>query len=153
MSDQEDLNEFNEPSASNSRGLSAEGKKKLNNAKIALFVVGGLTIVVNLIMVNTMPEYKGLPFLWKYADVGFWFIFIGLGFLVNKYPYYSILAGLIAYIVINVLSAVIDPTSIAKGVIMKVIIVMTLVKGLKEAKDVKEEIDRGDLLDQGLSDL
>lgn len=135
--------------------LSEDGKKKLRNAKIALFVVGGLTCVVSIIFMSISPEdYSWLPFYLRYLDIFVGIVFIGLGFLVNKSPYNAILSGLILYCLSILVTALDDPTNVARGIIFKILIIATLVKGLREAKDVQKEItNRDDLLDQGLNDL
>jgi hypothetical protein len=66
-----------------------------------------------------------------FAAVGL--VFIGLGVFVNKAPVVCTAIGLVLYIAGWAITAVLDPTMIAKGIILKIIIIVALVKALQAA--------------------
>lgn len=57
--------------------------------------------------------------------------FVVLGFLVYRFPVGAPLTGLILYGLDQISGAVMDPSSIAKGVIIKIIIVACLIRAVK----------------------
>ena len=84
-----------------------------------------------------------------YIDGGIGALFIGLFFWSKEKPEAAFLTGLIVYILILLLMAVVEPTSIIKGIIMKIIIIATLVSGLRAVKKIPKKIESNDdLLDE-----
>ena len=115
------------------RALFQHGIKK---ARTALFVAGGLMFVVDMVMlliqraqVNTAYFYGVVAF-----DTLILGVFIGLGLWTKRKPYSAILAGLLLFCAIQLLAMVFDPTNIYKGLIVKVVVIITLVSGLKKAR-------------------
>jgi Ca2+/Na+ antiporter len=105
----------------------------IKKARTALFVVAGLTLVAELIAVNSSP-YPLTPLVIGIIaiEVG---IFIGLAFWTKSKPYTAILIGLIAYIALWILSIVINGTENAiRGILFKIIIIVYLIQALKPAK-------------------
>lgn len=118
--------------------MQEEVNKALRLARNSLFVVGGILIVVNLFQVTVgSTDYTGVPFYYLYLDIFIGLIFLGLGYAAFKYPLPSLLIGLLLYVGIIVLNLVIDPSSMASGVIMKIAITYYLIKGVKNAKDAE----------------
>lgn len=131
-----------------------EISKTLRQARNSLFVVGGIIIVFNIIQSNINSlEYEGLPFYLLYLDVFIGLVFVGLGFATYKFPFPALLTGLILYVGLILLNAYWDPSSIASGIIMKVIIIVYLVKGLKNAKEVEtKRANFTDILDDSVAE-
>ncbi|BBO31727.1 hypothetical protein [Lacipirellula parvula] len=73
--------------------------------------------------------------LWSLTGV----VFIGLGIAVYKYPVPATVAGLVLYIGCFAVGVMLDPASIAKGIIIKVIIVAGLFKAMKAAIESEKE--------------
>ncbi len=67
-------------------------------------------------------------------------VFIVLGALVYKFPVPCTVAGLVLYILSALVFAVLDPTSIVRGVIIKVIIVVGLFKSMQSAFAYQAEL-------------
>jgi len=65
-------------------------------------------------------------------------IFVALGFWANKNPYPAVLSGLLLFILIMILFALINPISIVAGLIWKIIIIVAMVYGLQAAKKAKD---------------
>lgn len=119
--------------------FSMEGyDKHIRQARNAIFIAAAVLLLNVIILAATVPpEYE---LLW--LDLIIWgtFIagFVALGFWTKKKPYYAILGALILYAIFIVLNAVLDITSLYKGIILKVVVVVFLIKGLKDAKEAQE---------------
>jgi hypothetical protein len=134
---------------------SARGKQ-LNTARWILIVVGVLTVAVNTGMVflsekNVQNEVRQLQkqglqvdqaevqkvltfnriFLGSLAVLGI--VFIVLGIFVYQAPVPCTVAGLSLYVIANVVAGIINPLSIASGIIIKVLIIAGLFKGVQSA--------------------
>jgi hypothetical protein len=57
-------------------------------------------------------------------------IFIGFGFLAYKKPFISILIPLFLLILLHMLAAIVDPGTIFKGIVLKIVFISGLVFGL-----------------------
>jgi len=123
----------------------SEYKKSIRNAGIALLVVGILQVLIGLYEAfGPMKLMLGL-----YIDGGIGALFIGLFFWSKEKPETAFLTGLIVYILIMILMITIEPVSIFKGIIMKIIIIATLVSGMRAIKKVPKKIKSNDeLLDE-----
>jgi hypothetical protein len=122
-----------------------EREKNVRYGRNALLVVGILQVLVGLY------EWQGpLGMIEAFMiDGGIGAAFIALYFYSKKEPVQSLTIGLIIYVAIMVLMAVLDPTSIFSGIIMKAIVISVLVSGLKSAKKLpKPKVTDDDLLDQ-----
>jgi hypothetical protein len=57
-------------------------------------------------------------------------MFLGLAFWAKRNPLPAAIVGLVLYITVHLLDALADPTAIARGVLIKVIIVVVLVRAI-----------------------
>lgn len=128
--------------------LPEDVKKGLNGAKWAMIIVGVLTLVVNIfLMVNAAEEMKqvvqqeGLD-----GDLGMFttilrvfygiaaflgIVYIILGLLVYRFPLFAPLTGLILYIGSVALFGFLEPTSLMRGIILKIFVVVALFNAVK----------------------
>lgn len=114
-------------------------KKKVNRSAVVLFIIGALNTLMGMLIAEDDIT------LIVYIIIGA--IFIGIGFWVYKAPLPAALTGLIFYITLIVLSAILDPMSLVKGILWKVLIVSSLIYSISNAKLVKKmeeelEVDR-----------
>jgi hypothetical protein len=65
-------------------------------------------------------------------------IFVALALWTKKKPYTAILLALIIYCLLILIYAISEPSSIAKGIILKVIIIVYLGRGLNNAKEAQQ---------------
>ena len=119
--------------------FSLEGyDKHIRQARNAIFAAAGILLLSVIIMVGTAPA--GYDYLM--VDVAIWgaFIvaFVVLAFWTKKKPYTAIICALVLYIILIILNAIIDPTSIIKGIIFKIFVFGALFKGLKDAKEAQQ---------------
>jgi hypothetical protein len=80
------------------------------------------------------------------------FVFIVLGVVVYKAPVACTVTGLILYVAANAIFAVFDPVSLLRGIIVKVIIVVGMVKSIQAAMayehEAREEREAGKALEE-----
>ncbi len=135
-------NETNEPkqeSIFTENEFSMEGyDKHIRQARNAIFWVAGILLLNLVILIATLPE--SYEYVW--LDIAIWGVFIlgfvFLGFYCKNKPYYAIIGALVLYGLFILLNAYIDVSTIYKGIIFKVIVIVFLIKGLKDAKEAQE---------------
>ena len=112
--------------------------KHIKQARNAIFAVAIIITISVLILAFNNSMYN--EYLW--ADLLIYGIFIVgfvlLGFWTKKKPYYAIVAALVLYAVFIALNAILDITTLYKGIIVKIIIIVLLIKGINDAKEAQE---------------
>jgi hypothetical protein len=128
------LNPPAEESIFSEEEFSMEGyDKHIRNARILLFVIGGLSLLALMYVLPLDGSFQKLFMLiWTLAFAG---AFVALGFWTKKKPYTALLVALILFLAIQVLSVIGDPASIMQGWIFKIIIVVMLINGLRNARE------------------
>lgn len=113
-----------------------DAEKKIKSVKTMLYILAGLNVVIGLFFVFGSNAYL------NFADgIGFLIaglVFIGCAIWVNKQPLMGVLAAFGFYLFIQVLGAIVDPTTIFKGIILKIIIIGVFIKGVNSARDAKK---------------
>lgn len=104
-----------------------ERDKLVGNARIILFVVAILNVVPYLL--NGKPAVIAI-------GVVISALFAGMGVWAKYRPFPAILTAFILFILLNVLSAIRDPASIASGILMKVITISGLLYALRSMQRV-----------------
>jgi len=114
--------------------FSMEGyDKHIRNARILLFVIAGLSLLALMYVLPLDGSFEKIFMLvWVLAFAG---AFVALGFWTKKKPYTALLVALILFIAIQVLSAIGDPASLLQGWVFKIIIIVMLINGLRNAKE------------------
>jgi chromate transport protein ChrA len=119
-------------------------ESKVKEAKYVLWGIGGINIVAGIIFI--------IIGLGKYEEEmiegiisGVFSLIIGIVFIIlavlankNRNEYKSIRTGLIVYGALILINALVEPSSIFSGIILKVIIIGGLIKGLSSAKEADE---------------
>jgi hypothetical protein len=114
--------------------FSMEGyDKHIRNARIILFILAGIFL---LGIFSVMPfDDNPLKLVMAGIMVLFAAAYIALAFWTKKKPYTAILIALILYISLQVLSFLLQPASIFQGWILKIIVILLLLLGLRNAKE------------------
>lgn len=115
-------------------------KKSINKARNILFILAGLNLVAGLLM-GVLIQTDIAMLISSVILAG---IYLGLGLWSRTKPFPAIITGLIVYITIIVISAMIEPMSIVSGIIWKVIIISGFIygyKGAKEGEEIKEQME------------
>jgi hypothetical protein len=112
--------------------------KHIRQARNAIFTAA-IILLINLVVLGftVSDDYQ---YFW--IDMIIWGLFIlgfvGLGLWTKKKPYYAIIGALILYSAFIILNAVLDISTLWKGIILKIVIIVLLVKGLSDAKNAQE---------------
>ena len=116
--------------------------KHIRNARNMLFIVAGVECI-GFFSVGDQPEPA------RSITIGILLfvvlVFVGLAFWTKKKPFAALLTALILYGSLLLLDAVFDPSTIYKGLLLKIAIIVSLVTGLrnaKEAQDLKKAFGR-----------
>src|SRR5262245_4786464 len=100
-------------------------EKKVRKARNALFVVGALSLVANLILLGLDDQLSGFPLVFALMISA---VFIGLGFLTKKQPFTSIIIGLAIYVGLWILDMIVGGSEyITKGLFLRIAIIYFLV--------------------------
>ncbi len=112
----------------------------VGKARKALFFVGAMMFAADLIMLWSQRSQQDDVYLYSIlgADVIILAVFVGLGIWTRRKPYTAILTGLIFFCVIQILAMIGDPTNIYKGLLVKGIVIVTLISGLKKARALQQ---------------
>ena len=110
--------------------------KHMRQARNAIFVVAAIQFLAGLIGAYQSPEEERLIIIGIMTFVSL--IFLGLGIWANKKPYPAILATIMVYGALILVSAILDPISIIQGIIIKAIIIFYLIRGLKNAREYQQ---------------
>lgn len=117
-----------------------EYERGIRKARNVLFFVGVLMFVVDSVMLaaqwNATTSLEATITI--VLDVIFLAAFIGLGLWSKRKPYAALLTGLILFCAIQLLAMIGDPANIYRGVILKVVVVVALVSGIKKARRLQE---------------
>ncbi len=116
--------------------------KHIRQARNAIYAVAIFLMLNVIFLVATLPgsyEYLWLDLLlWGSFIAGF----IILGLWTKKKPYYAIVGALLLYGIFIALNAVLDVSTLWKGVIFKIAIIVYLIKGMSDAKEAQEMKDQ-----------
>jgi hypothetical protein len=112
--------------------------KPVRQARNTLFVVAGIQFVFGLISIYSMEDDVAVKWVTFGVVVFISALFVGLALWTKKKPYTAILTGLIIYCLLLLIDLFYQPSSIIKGLIMKIIIIVYLVKGLSNAKETQQ---------------
>jgi len=119
--------------------FSMEGyDKHIRNARILLFVMAGLSL---LLLVNAAPFNTIARIIAGGIIVVFAGVFAALAFWTKKRPYTAILCALIFYVFLIVCAAFLDPTTIFQGWVLKIIIIILLILGLRNGRESQNMMD------------
>ena len=125
----EDKKEVENNKKSNEEEIS-ETKKSINIGRISLFCIGGLYVLIGFIEAYYI-EYHHIIF--GIIDWFFALIFLGLAIWSYAKPYLALIIGLVLFILLNLLVAIIDPATIFSGIILKFAFIAWLIHGIKNA--------------------
>jgi len=111
--------------------------KHIRQARNAIFAVAIILALSVIVMVATSPG--NYEYLW--IDILLWsafiVVFVVLGLWTKKKPYYAIVSALVLYGFFIAFNAYLEPSTIMKGILVKIIIIVFLVKGLRDAKEAQ----------------
>ncbi|MEP2937531.1 MAG: hypothetical protein ABJM06_09360 [Gilvibacter sp.] len=111
-----------------------EAPKRIKSARNTLFIVGGWQMLSSLVIFFLQDDMIELI-----AGAVVFVIFLLLGFWSQKKPLIALILGLLVYLTLIGLGAIGDPSSLAKGIIIKVVIIAFLAKGINSALELRKK--------------
>ena len=106
--------------------------KHIRYARNALFIVSG----IQLIAIFTLNAEEGLQKTIAIGIVVFIaLIFFGLALWTKKKPFTALLIALIIYASLLIFDAILDPTTLFHGILIKAAVIIALITGLRNAKE------------------
>ncbi len=115
------------------RGKSREAPKLIKQARNTLFFVAGITFLYGIIIFFAQDDTATFI-----AAAIMTIIYLILGFWSQQKPLIALVLGLLLYLTNIVLSAIIEPETIHKGIIIKVIVIVFLIKGINSALHLRK---------------
>jgi asparagine N-glycosylation enzyme membrane subunit Stt3 len=113
--------------------------KNLKTARIYLYIVAAIQIIVGIYQYVTLKEYdEQIALLSGAIAAGLGVVFIILAIWSYKMPSAAFLTALIIFIGAHVYTAIEDPSQIYRGIILKVLVIVALIKGFKDAKEYEQ---------------
>jgi hypothetical protein len=116
--------------------------KHIRQARNACFIAAGLLAVNAILLFSKYP--LDIEVMW--LDYLLWTIYIGgfifCGIYTKKKPYTAIIIALCIFALFIIVNAVIDPSTIIGGLLFKIAIVITLIKGMQDAKAAQQMKDQ-----------
>ena len=124
------------PSTAAGRQLvSEELKKHLKKAKGALLTVAIIQTIFGALIIGatkaTLPAGRTIPPVLIITLVGIAVIFYGLYAWARRSPLPAAIVGLILFVTLHLIDGIVDPTQLARGIIMKVIIITMLAQAIQ----------------------
>lgn len=122
-----------------------EMEKKVRSASNTMYILAGLFVLFGIVYFGMADESdnRGVVLLINFIVAG---IYVGLGYWSRLQPLPAILAGLILYTVVTILNAMSDPNMIWRGILVKILVFVFLIKGLTsayQAQRIKKELNIG----------
>ena len=109
-----------------------DAAEKIKSAKNTLFVIAGVVLLFAIVRYLSIGDI---------ADLIINFIvccmYILLGFWTEQKPLIALLLGLLLYVTLVVISAVLEPMTLVKGILWKIVIISYLGKGIYSASSIK----------------
>jgi hypothetical protein len=130
---------------STKKRILSDKKSAVKKAKNILFILAGLNLVIGLFL--GLIIQLNVPVLINCIVMAI--IYFSLGLWCRKHPFPAILSGFFVYIVVMVIGGIIDPHTIYKGIILKVIIISGFIYGFKGVNDAKKLEDEVGSIEKG----
>jgi len=112
---------------------SKDAPKLIRQARNTLFFIAGLTFLYGIFIFFSQDDSFTLI-----AAALMAVIYLILGFWSQQKPLVALVLALLLYATNIVLNAILDPVTIYKGIIMKVIIIVFLAKGINSALHLRK---------------
>lgn len=112
---------------------SYEASRKIKGARNSLYVISGLSMLFGVIFFFLNDDPATLV-----ASSVLAIIYLALGFWCETRPLIAIVLGLIVFLTTIVAGAIVEPGSLFKGIIIKIIVFSYLLKGVSSAIQLRK---------------
>jgi hypothetical protein len=112
-------------------------QKKIRSARNTLYVLASLFVLSGIFFYSTSEEYANpLALLITFLVIAG--IYVGLAVWTKKQPLPAIVSGLLLFVILQLVSVIEDPSYLFKGIIIKIVVVVYLVKGIRAATGARD---------------
>ncbi len=120
--------------------LLKDARKKIDDAKIVIYVIAGLMFLVGLFQFFFNDDFISLI-----LNLCLSVVYLILAAWADKNPFGAILIAFILYITVNIVNAFFYPASLFQGIIIKAIFIGAFIKGTRsaaEARSLMNELEK-----------
>jgi hypothetical protein len=111
--------------------------KTLKQAGTTLYFLAGVFILSGLVYFFMHKDEEDVVAV-VITDLIMAAMFLVLGAYSKKKPLACLISGLSLYVIVQLLNAIVDPISIARGIIIKIVIIGYMIKGIKSAMEIEK---------------
>lgn len=108
--------------------------KHIRNARIMLFIIGGLQLLPLLFLAHLTTRAKLLV---ASISIIVSCIFFVLALWTRQRPYAALLCASIVYITLIAINGILDPNTLLQGAVVKVVIMILLILGIRNAREAQ----------------
>src|SRR5690606_16779456 len=119
-------------SVSRRKRLLSDAHDKIKSAKTVIYVLAGLFFVFGLIAGFGMDD-----FLTMIINIVMSLVYLILAAWSSRNPFGAILTAFIIYITVQLINFIVEPTTLFQGIIIKAIVVVALIKGIRSAQEAR----------------
>ncbi|RYE36886.1 MAG: hypothetical protein EOP42_01750 [Sphingobacteriaceae bacterium] len=122
-----------------------EHNKKIKKVRTTLIAIGVFTAIFGLITYASSTNQQGKSAL-LVTNLILGVIYYCLGIWSKQKPMAAIVSGFCLFILVNLLNLIVDPITIVKGILFKIIIIVAFINGIKsviEVEKINKELDFG----------
>ena len=113
--------------------------KNLKTARIYLYVIAGIQLIAAAYEYFTLRDIsEQYALLAGGIDIGVGILFAFLALWSHKKPAAAFITALIVYVAIQILAIIGDNSMIYKVIILKVLVIIALIKGFKDAREYEQ---------------
>ena len=111
-------------------------QRHVSNARTALFVLAGRKGIIRRIICHLSTQANYLTDIWiEVLIVGGTFLVLAM--VAEKNPYNALVAALVIYLLYIVIYFVLEPSTLFRGIIVKILVISYLIKGIINAGEIK----------------
>ena len=110
-------------------------QKQIRQARLTIYVVAGIQLIFGMVSGFQFGGNTGWFIFGITASIAL--IFFALGIWARKKPFTAILIALILYSLLLITDLIMQPATIIKGILVKILIIIFLVRGLKKAREAE----------------
>lgn len=111
----------------------SDAQDKIKSSRYMMFGLAALFLIVGLIAGLAGDDMETMI-----INIFCCIVYLILAAWCSKNPFGATLTALIIYATLVTVSAFVDPTSLVRGILLKIIIVMALVKGIRSAQEAQK---------------
>jgi hypothetical protein len=114
------------------QALLRDTEKKIKSGRNTILILAGLVFLQGMILGFGADDFAGMI-----VNVIISLLYLILAAWATKNPFGAILTAGIVYVTLIVVNALVEPTTIMSGIILKIIIIGAFVKGIRSAHDAQ----------------